>query len=358
MAGQAARQEPAPAPRVRIGKLSIEGYKAIDQLSLELPGPRTPDELDAFVLGSQNGVGKTSVLECCALLMLQARPGRSGALKTALARRIELLQRSGSERTNLKATIVVDGHPHDVTVDISGKIQVSPSGGVRALGRSETPAVFDGEEGTLDHILGLDSEPLVQPPVLFFNSFRKVVEGSAPLGAMVDPRVSWRSRERVYGRFAPISTFKIVLIQALMARSGMFEPIPGSSGTDEVIDRLNGLVEVFAGGHVEKVRPGPDGTLDLRVAPVGGGASFSFDGLSSGQKEIISTLFLVWLATRDTPGVVLIDEPELHLNPEWQRLFVHQLQELAPQNQYILATHAEEIFASVPEERRLILRRG
>lgn len=138
----------------------------------------------------------------------------------------------------------------------------------------------------------------------------------------------------------------------------MFEGVRSQDDNEGVLEKLNSLIEDFAGGRVDKLRPGPHGSLELRVAPVNGDASFSFDGLSSGQKEIIATLFLIWYATRDEPSVVLIDEPELHLNAEWQRMFVHRLAELAPHNQYILATHSEEIFASVSESHRIMLERG
>lgn len=115
-------------------------------------------------------------------------------------------------------------------------------------------------------------------------------------------------------------------------------------------------MERFAGGRIDKLRPLSDGSLELRVRPVDDpSASFSFDGLSSGQKEIISTLFLIWHATREAPGVVLIDEPELHLNAEWQRAFIQTLRLLNPRNQYIMATHSELIFNAVPEDRRFLL---
>ena len=180
------------------------------------------------------------------------------------------------------------------------------------------------------------------------------------MAAMVDSSYEGRSlgvrrRDLASGR---LSTFKVILVQALMAKSGLFEGSKSRDDSEEMLERLNGLIKDFAGGSVDKLRPGPYGTLDLRVKPVHGGDSFSFDGLSSGQKEIIATLFLIWHTTRDKPSIVLIDEPELHLNAEWQRMFVHRLAELAPNNQYILATHSEEIFASVTESHRIMLERG
>ena len=95
--------------------------------------------------------------------------------------------------------------------------------------------------------------------------------------------------------------------------------------------------------------------MDIRVKPINGRDSFSFDGLSSGQKEMIATLFLIWKNTKDQPSIVLIDEPELHLNAEWHGDFVRQLYQLAPYNQYVLATHSEEMFRSVDERHRAVL---
>jgi predicted ATPase len=114
-------------------------------------------------------------------------------------------------------------------------------------------------------------------------------------------------------------------------------------------------VERYCGGSIENLRLLPDNTVDIRIKPVNGESSFSFNGLSSGQKEMIATLFLIWKNTHKQPSIVLIDEPELHLNAEWHGEFVEQLRSLAPYNQYILATHSEEIFRSVDESYRAIL---
>jgi predicted ATPase len=146
------------------------------------------------------------------------------------------------------------------------------------------------------------------------------------------------------------------MLRAMMSQANLFENTDGSEGTRRLA-KLNELVRRYAGGSIEKLRPSGDNTIDLRIIPTGAKTqdSFTFDGLSSGQKEIISTLFLIWRYTLDKPGIVLIDEPELHLNAEWHSDFIHQLHALAPWNQYIVATHSEEIFASVSEERRVLL---
>ena len=79
------------------------------------------------------------------------------------------------------------------------------------------------------------------------------------------------------------------------------------------------------------------------------------DRLSSGQ--VILFAFAGPLIFRDqSADVVLIDEPEQHLHPSWQRLLIDALRELSPESQFIVATHSLEILDSVcSSERHLLL---
>jgi hypothetical protein len=350
--------------KIRLASVTIENYKSLDQLSLSLPAVSTPDEVDVFVLGSKNGVGKTSLLESCALSVIGAvfpKLMTGDRTQRGMMNPYDMLVRSGCAKATIRAQVSVNGTSEEVGVDITPD-GVKPHASHGLQERVDPTWVHrsmseDGE--MLESLLGMNSEPLILPPILLFHSYRKVLEGSSALGAMVDPNFARRHYpQRRFGGPGPLSTFKVVLVQAMMARSGLFEGMLSKGDNDAILQRLNGLIRDFAGGTVDKLRPGPDGTLELRVAPNEGGRSFSFDGLSSGQKEIIATLFLIWYTTHDRSSIVLIDEPELHLNAEWQRIFVHKLAELAPNNQYVLATHSEEIFGSVPEGRRLMLSRG
>jgi len=346
---------------VRIDRIGIQDYKALESLALELPPPKTDDEPDAFVLGSKNGVGKTSVLEACAIGLLSGAFLQGG--QQSFSKPSDILVRSGAGTAVIETRIRCDGEIHACRVVLSRKgITPEHTGDAADLDRelsdrrSRDPRLLDADHW-LPYVLGVVNEPLIAAPVLWFHSYRKVREGSHAIDTMVDSNRLMRgiSTERSSGN-GTISTFKALLIQALMARSGLFEGVDVAA--DAALDQLNELMEGFARGRVDKLRPGPDGTVELRVAPTNGGPSYSFDGLSSGQKEIIATLFLIWHTTRESPSVVLIDEPELHLNAEWQRLFVRTLWSLAPWNQYIMATHSEEVFGSVTEDRRILLQPG
>lgn len=340
------------APAARLSKVRLVDFKAIDELTLDLPAPLSPDIPDTFVLGSQNGVGKTSVLEAIAIGALSGRDPNAfqdeplaGAQGRGHLR--EALVRSGASRAQIQLATEARGQTSRSDTEVTAaRIATDPGARPEEPPAARSPS--DPRQSLLSWILGWRAEPLIAPPLLLFHSFRKVREGAFGLATLTGAQQAG----------FPASALKLVLTRELMARGGLFEGDEAQTPPGQALKTLNALVERFAEGRIDKLRRFADGTLEPRVSPLAGGPSYSFDSLSSGQKEIITTLFLIWHATVDLPSLVLIDEPELHLNAEWQRLFVRTLHELAPWNQYILATHSEEIFASVDEDHRILIGRG
>lgn len=57
----------------------------------------------------------------------------------------------------------------------------------------------------------------------------------------------------------------------------------------------------------------------------------------------------------DTPGVVFIDEIDMHLHPLWQQFIIHDLQTTFPSVQFIVTTHSPQVLSTVPPEAIRIL---
>ena len=71
------------------------------------------------------------------------------------------------------------------------------------------------------------------------------------------------------------------------------------------------------------------------------------DKLSSGEKQMLS--FLCYNAfSENTP--IFIDEPELSLHVDWQRLLLPTLLEQGTGNQFFIATHSPFIYAKYPDK--------
>ena len=169
----------------------------------------------------------------------------------------------------------------------------------------------------LESVLGLSFNSSSQEIFLHFNSYRKITETNPDFSSLVKGR---DYRERTLN---PISSFKSDILRMKMAQANVFDH-ESFKFDGRRLPILESLLRDFAHMSLEKPSPTDNDEILIRVKPLNtteSDQSISFDGLSSGQKEIIATLYQIYTDTIDNPKVVLIDEPELHLNAEWHRVF-------------------------------------
>lgn len=74
----------------------------------------------------------------------------------------------------------------------------------------------------------------------------------------------------------------------------------------------------------------------------------SVGNLSSGEKHLLKILLTVMMVGN---GVVLIDEPELSMHIDWQRLLINRIQTVNPGCQLIFASHSPEVMANIEDEK-------
>lgn len=56
-------------------------------------------------------------------------------------------------------------------------------------------------------------------------------------------------------------------------------------------------------------------------------------------------------AAQCTPGLILIDEVDMHLHPEWQQVVLDRLVSAFPQAQFVVTTHSPQVLSTVPREK-------
>jgi predicted ATP-binding protein involved in virulence len=93
----------------------------------------------------------------------------------------------------------------------------------------------------------------------------------------------------------------------------------------------------------------------------------SFENLSDGQRSMIFLIVdiarrmcllnpqLGQKVTLKTPGVILIDELDLHLHPEWQQRIVKGLKQAFPAVQFIVASHSPQIIRELRPKEIILL---
>jgi predicted ATP-dependent endonuclease of OLD family len=116
---------------------------------------------------------------------------------------------------------------------------------------------------------------------------------------------------------------------------------------------LNRINQFFVGKRLTDF----DNNLRLRVQV--GEKSHTIHQLSSGEKQCLIMMFMVSRWMMDD-GIVLIDEPDLHLHVSLQRHFIHELEKLvlSKNGQLIVASHSPELWEEYNQQQRINLTVG
>jgi predicted ATP-binding protein involved in virulence len=97
------------------------------------------------------------------------------------------------------------------------------------------------------------------------------------------------------------------------------------------------------------------------------GTATPFNYLSDGQRGLIAMVadiarracllnpHLGDKVLEETPGIILIDELDLHLHPKWQRRIVKNLKDTFPKMQFIATTHSPQIIGECKPEEIIIV---
>lgn len=289
-----------------ISEIVIRDFRGIEDLRLAFHQPSGyPTQVG--VIGGPNGSGKTAVLEACLLAAGQEKlvVGKAGA--DAI--------RIGADDYTIEVTIQVQKQKRTWTAHANSRIPE----------RSEVPFVY-------------------------FSSWRAPqLVGS--LGITAGKRGKRPSKSE-QNRLLNVKQFLV------NARAHEFFPKsskPTTSRFEAVSQNINHVWNLFFPGQsflVEPVGDQPEDGFDVFL--VRGDMRLPIDVLSSGQLEIF--MLAGGLALEEfQQGIILIDEPELHLDPQWHRTLLKALLYLKPDSQILVATHSAEIFDSVKSFERYFL---
>lgn len=131
------------------------------------------------------------------------------------------------------------------------------------------------------------------------------------------------------------------------------------SGKQSII--LSMVRKVIAGCVPDCAEIVHDVKYDKLIITQRDGEKIPFSSLSDGVRSVLSMVMELSLrcyllnpylgenAPLFTPGIVLIDEIDLHLHPEWQLHILNDLSAMFPRIQFIVSTHAPLILSSVKD---------
>ncbi|MDX9724705.1 MAG: AAA family ATPase [Myxococcota bacterium] len=321
--------------QLKLLSIELQGFRKFrEPLTLELLSPAA-ESLDYFVLAGPNGCGKTTVLEAIVLAL-----GRDDLL----VRDLDAKERASSPRLRLEpgarlTAVLRDGAS-------KREYRVSRTADVHLVSYAEG----DAQRVTRDW--AVLSEKLA-PPVEYLSS-RRV---PAAVGAVQD---SVKGRPPDNTEANRIWRFKH------RTRQQQGRRVPGYKGPEPLdllwMERLNRFWHEFRRDQssLTMTLVNPD-NLDANEWDLflyeGERRICSIDALSSGEQELIA--MAVPFITEPFDGLLLVDEPELHLHPQWQGRALRALRSIVPEAQLFVASHADDPWDDAMSwQRRLLLPKG
>lgn len=137
-----------------------------------------------------------------------------------------------------------------------------------------------------------------------------------------------------------------------------------SNYRDPSLSAVRNAIERFTGLNQPRVRR----QQPLRMTVLKGEIELSLSQLSEGERNMLAMVGDIArrlsmlnpdsdaTAMLAAPGIILIDEIELHLHPKWQRDIIPKLEMTFPNCQFIVTTHSPQVLSHVHENQVWILR--
>lgn len=113
---------------------------------------------------------------------------------------------------------------------------------------------------------------------------------------------------------------------------------------DKVCDDINSIFSIM---NLDIKLVGLSETSETKpIFRNGLGKEFDITGLSSGEKQLfLRALSLKFLEVNNS--IILIDEPEISLHPEWQSKIIDVYKSIGNNNQLIIATHSPHVIGNI-----------
>ncbi|MDO9579016.1 MAG: AAA family ATPase, partial [Bacteroidales bacterium] len=342
---------------MRINSIELRNFRGIEKLSLKFPDTKTS------VIVGINGAGKSSLLDCMAI-MLSRLIGRIRASTETGRFFSEYDIRNGTAETRNSIEITLGSQILEWSVSKTGHgkkaqsitnlenlkqvvAQFLPKGGVEESTNIPLAVYYHVNRAVLDIPLRIRGR----------HEFNQLTAYDQALtGARNDFRLffEWfRKREDIENE--ELRDLTTLGKQVLREPSAKY-------GADRQLRAVRTATEKLMPGFTN-LRVCRYPTLKMTVEKAG--AELVVNQLSNGEKCLLA--MTGDLARRlaianpslnnplDGQGVVLIDEVDLHLHPQWQRMIIPSLERTFPNCQFIVTTHSPLVLSYLKKEQVFLI---
>ncbi|RLD21546.1 MAG: hypothetical protein DRI69_03760 [Bacteroidetes bacterium] len=361
---------------MRLKKLDLKNFRLFSNFELEMP------DSNLIVLVGNNGAGKTSILDAIALCFTHFTG--------------ELL--SKSERYNIESWFLVDDVRHGnkegkVTIDFEYEI---PAQNEFFNNENHTKSITVNRDinepnlkfeklpkGFVDRIKKLlNDNKLSSIPIIAYYNANRTTSGTDRKSTS---SVTYNNMLIAYERALNIQEPNFASFEEWFIQQTRQENAYKVEKEDLTIElpALKNVRQAFM-SFIKEIEPGVYSDLVVKgessvktdfserikefLSIEKNGTELKFKQLSNGERMVVG--LVCEIARRLTiandnaedaltgDGVVLIDEIDLHLHPNWQRTIVSALQMTFPNVQFIITTHSPLVLSGIKRESLLLLKKG
>lgn len=352
--------------RMRLTKLKLKNFRCFSSFEIEL-------EKDITVIVAENSRGKSAILDGIALAVTPYLTCFNNARGLNFTERdalqvVEMIKASGQPkipRVQKKYPVVVEAEGFLGEDKVSWKRTLARQGG-RTTGKDAQTLIAYGEK-MQKAVHEAHDEHVVLPVIAYYGTGRMWDEEKiAPLSKT---ELSLERDAGYYQAIKPSSTYQAFALWFRYASMsaleyGAYQKETKTKGINPYKELLTAikraLKEVIGGLGWTEIEYSVAQQSIVLINKQSGALPIGI--LSDGLRSVISIVAdiayrMVRLnpdlgsrATAQTPGIVLVDEIDLHLHPSWQQTIVADLRRAFPQVQFILTTHSPQVLTTVSAE--------
>lgn len=287
-----------------------------------------------LILGT-NASGKSAVLKAIALSVLAPTLQSSGYVPNFIVRRPSKNDHAPTEKASATSDLIL------FTESGSGVQQRTTKGQVVVMTKGDRDLVISTaiDDEALWRGIFNDHDPAFF--LVAYGATRRVELGE------VDLQLRERSRAPRYQKVAGLFEDYV----ALVPPSTWIKRLDSLGRLEEAVSLLQSVLPPDVQPQIMRT----NGEVEIRYDALG--TELPFSALADGYRAFIGwvgdLLFYLGQAApeslklTDVRGVVIVDEIDLHLHPEWQRIVVDRISQCFPKLQFFLTTHSPLVTASL-----------
>ena len=352
-------------PHLRLYRLHVRDYRCFASLEVAFHDQLT-------VLVAANGAGKTSVLDAVAVALGPFvgafDEGVGHHFQPTDIRQIQVRQTAALEMEYAPQGVflVVEGTVPNAGTDLAGERVVwrrALAGPVKAKTTIKDAKALIDYGKRLQEAVRTPGTNVTLPLLAYYGTGRlwqqkKLTEGKLPRSSRTIGYTDCLDPASNYKSF--LAWFRYWNLNAKEGRLKALEhnQAPQATEFDAYIDAVSGAVSTC-------LKPSGWGELsysfsqDTLVATHPEHGQLPVELLSDGIRNMIGMVAdmafravklnpqLGTQAVVQTPGVVMIDEVDMHLHPEWQQVVLQGLRTAFPAVQFIVTTHSPQVLSTV-----------